>query len=153
MITQQDIIELCNSAANAGFNVNPNALTLLRWNAGLQTHIPLALPANSAAVYIFKWNDNYLKVGKAGPNSNPRYQSQHYSVNANGSTLAKTLRDEPEFHAMVGAYPDTNWGEWIKENTTRFNIIIPANLGPKFLHFIEAFFILKCNPLFEDRRV
>jgi len=153
MITQQSLEDLCNAALLAGFNVNPNDLALLQWDAGNQTHIPCALPVNTAAVYIFKWNNIYLKVGKAGPNSNARYQSQHYSVNANGSTLAKSLQNEPEFHAMVGAINDTIWGEWIKENTIRFNVLIPRDLGEKFVHFAEAFFILKCNPMFENTRV
>ncbi len=152
MITQKDLITLCQSAANAGFIVNPNDLSLLIWNAGINTHIPLPIPTNHGATYIFYWKDKCLKVGKAGENSNSRYQSQHYSVNANGSTLAKSLQNEPEFHAMVGAHPNTNWENWIKENTTRYNILIPANFGAKFLHFAEAFFILKCNPMFENSR-
>ncbi len=150
MITRQDIIELCNSAANAGFNVNHNDLTLLRWNAGLQTHIPLALPANSAAIYIFKWNDNYLKVGKVNANSNARYQSQHYNPDSSRSNLSKSLLSDTEFQTLLG---DGNVGEWLKSNTTRFNILIPSNLGKNFVHFAEAFFILKCNPKFENTRV
>lgn len=150
MITQNDIIDLCNSAANAGFNVNPENLTLIQWNAGLQNHIPLALPANSAAVYIFKWKDNYLKVGKVNTNSNARYQSQHYNPDSSRSNLAKSLLSDTEFQALLG---DGNVGEWLKANTTRFNIIIPNNLGKNFVHFAEAFFILKCNPRFENTRV
>lgn len=149
MITQQDIIELCNSAANTGFNVNPNTLTLLQWNAGIQTHIPLSLPANSAAVYIFKWNDNYLKVGKVNSNSNARYQSQHYNPDSSKSNLSKSLLSDTEFQTILG---NGNVGEWLKANTTRFNIIIPSILGKNFIHFAEAFFILKRNPRFENTR-
>ncbi|MBK8368703.1 MAG: hypothetical protein IPL10_15190 [Bacteroidetes bacterium] len=77
MITQQDIQALCNSAIYAGFNGDANDIELIQWNLGIQNHIPLQLPANKAAVYIFKWNDTYLKVGKVNANSNARYQSQH----------------------------------------------------------------------------
>ena len=150
MISQQDIIELCNSAANAGFNVNANALKLLVWNAGLQTHIPLVLPANSAAVYIFKWNDNYLKVGKVNSNSHARYQSHHYNPDSSRSNLSQSLLSDIEFQALLG---DRYVGEWIKVNTTRYNILIPSSLGKNFVHFAEAFFILKCNPRFENIRV
>lgn len=152
MITQHDVIDLCSSAANTGFNVNPENLTLLQWNAGLHSHIPLELPANSAAVYIFKWNNFYLKVGKVNANSNARYQSQHYNPGSSPSNLARTLRGEPEFHAMAAIIEpnDNNWGDWIKTNTTRYNIIIPSNLGKNFVHFAEAFFILKCTPMFEN---
>lgn len=150
MISQQDIIELCNSAANAGFNVNANALTLLVWNACLQTHIPLVLPANSAAVYIFKWNDNYLKVGKVNSNSNPRYQSHHYNPDSSRSNLSQSLLSDTEFQVLLGY---RYVGEWIKVNTTRYNILIPSSFGKNFVHFAEAFFILKCNPRFENKRV
>ena len=152
MITQQDLQDLVNAATIAGYNVDINGLQLLQWNAGIQTHIPLALPANSAAIYIFKWNDFYLKVGKVNENSNARYQSQHYNSNSSPSNLSKTLKNESEFHALARQYPDTDQGNWIKENTTRFNILIPSILGKNFVHFAEAFFILKCNPMFENTR-
>ncbi len=150
MIAQQDIIDLCNSASNAGFNVNPDSLTLHQWDAGLQTHIPLPLPANSAAVYIFKWNNNYLKVGKVNMNSNPRYKSQHYNPNSSKSNLSNSLINDAKFQSIIG---NSNVGDWIKANTTRFNILIPSNLGKNFVNFAEAFFILKCNPRFENTRV
>jgi len=150
MITQQDIIELCDAALIAGFNVDPNELTLLQWNAGLQTHIPLRLPANSAAVYIFKWNNVYLKVGKVNAKSNARYQSQHYNPNSSGSNLSKSLLRDIEFREMFNYL---SVGEWIRTNTIRFNILIPINLGQNFVHFAEAFFILKCSPRFENTRV
>jgi hypothetical protein len=142
MITEQDIIELCASAnlAAPDINSNPTDLTLVQWSAGIQTHIPLALPLNTAAVYIFKWNNHYLKVGKVNPNSNARYQYHHYNPDSSGSNLSKSLLNEPEFQALLG---DGNVGEWLKTNTSRFNILIPENLDKKFVHFAEAFFILK----------
>ena len=91
MITQQDIQALSNSALIAGFNIDANEIELLQWNSGIQNHIPLRLPANRAAVYIFKWNDTYLKVGKVNANSNARYQSQHYNPNSSKSNLSKSL--------------------------------------------------------------
>ena len=150
MITLNDIQKLCMSASNAGFNVNPNDIELVQWNVGVQTHIPVKLPTNKAAIYIFKWNDTYLKVGKVNSKSNARYQSQHYNPNSSNSNLSKSLLSDTEFQALVG---DVTVGEWIKENTTRFNILIPTNLEKNFVHFAEAFFILKCNPRFENTRV
>lgn len=150
MITQQDLSALCEAAQLAGFNVNLENLTLLQWNEGLQTHIPLALPVNTAAVYIFKWNNNYLKVGKVNANSNARYQSQHYNPLSSNSNLSKSLLSDTEFQALLG---DGNVGQWLKTNTTRFNILIPSNLGKNLVHFAEAFFILKCNPRFENTRI
>lgn len=153
MITNNDLRLLTQAASLAGFNVEQNLLQLLQWDEGVQTHVPEALPANSAAIYLFKWQDRYLKVGKVNQNSNARYQFQHYNPDSSPSNLAQTLRDEPEFHALVGQFHDTDWGLWIRENTTRYNIIIPADLGVNFVHFAEAFFILKCRPVFENSRV
>ena len=147
MITEQDIIDLCHAARIAGLKVNPNELTILNWDAGLNTHIPLPLPLNSAAVYIFEWNKVYLKVGKV--NSNARYQSHHYNPNSSNSNLSKSLLSITEFQPLIG---DSSIGDWIKMHTTRYNIIIPNNLGKNFVHFAEAFFILKCQPKFESTR-
>ena len=148
MITQTDLQSLCDAAANARFIVEPNNLELLQWDAG-KGHVPLPLPANTAAIYILKWNDTYLKVGKANANSNARYQSHHYNPNSSRSNLSRSLLEDSEFQALIGV---GDVGEWIKANTTRFNILIPSNLGKDFIHFAEAFFILKCSPRFEDTR-
>lgn len=150
MIAKKDIYELCASAEKAGFIFSPDDIKLIQWNAGLLNHIPTSLPLNSSAIYIFKWNDFYLKVGKVNENSNARYQSQHYNPNSSASNLSKSLLKDAEFQALLGDYAI---GSWVKENTTRFNIIIPSHFGKKFVHFAEAFFILKCNPKFEDTRV
>ena len=147
MITEHDLQLLVNAASSAGCNVALNDLQLLQWDAGTQTHIPLALPKNHAAVYIFKWNNEYLKVGKVNEKSNARYQSQHYNSASSNSNLSKSLLSDPKFKALFG---NGTAGNWLKENTTRFNILIPNKLGKKFVHFAEAFFILKCNPRFES---
>ena len=149
MITENDLKELVSAASNAGHTIDRNELQLLQWNAGITTHLPVQLPNNFAAVYIFKWNDQYLKVGKVNSNSNARYQSHHYNPDSSPSNLSKSLLRAAEFQALLG---DGIVGEWIKENTTRFNILIPVHLGKNFVHFAEAFFILKCNPKFENTR-
>ena len=149
MIAQQDLQSLVNASAQAGYNVNLNDLELLSWDAGMETHIPIALPKDFAAVYIFKWNDSYLKVGKVNSKSNARYQSQHYNPDSSNSNLSKSLLNEPEFEVLLrGSLP----GNWLKENTVRFNVLIPSSLGKNFVHFAEAFFILKCSPRFENTR-
>jgi hypothetical protein len=146
MITQQDIHALCAAARQAGVALESENLELLQWNAG-KTHIPLALPANKAAVYIFKWNDIYLKVGKVNASSSPRYQSQHYNPDSSKSNLSRSLLSDAEFQPLIG---NEIVGDWIKSNTIRFNVLIPSSLGKNFVHFTEAFFILKCNPRFEN---
>ena len=52
---------------------------------------PTALPQNTQVVYAFLVENVCLKVGKAGPKTQARFTSQHYSVNAAPSTLAKSI--------------------------------------------------------------
>lgn len=145
MITQNDINDMVAAANLAGFQVENNQIQLLIWNAGVNTHIPIALENGMQAVYIFKHHDNYLKVGKAGINSQARYRSHHYGLGRANSSLALSLHNDPNIIT-----PQANLiGIWIKSNTTRYNILFDVNLGKHFLNFVEAFFILKCNPLYE----
>ena len=146
MITRQDLQLLVDAAELADFNVNIDDLQLIQWDAGHQTHRPIRLPRDFAAVYVFKWNDTYLKIGMVNTNSNARYQTHHYNSSSSNSNLSKSIQNDPEFQALLA---DADIGDWIKENTTRFNILIPIELGKKFVQFTEAFFILKCNPMFE----
>ena len=145
MITQNDLENLINSATNAGYEVDIRHLQLITWNAGIDTHNPMALPVGFSAVYIFKYPNEYLKVGQAGQNSAPRYLSHHYYTTA-PSTLAKSILNDPVYSALLG---NLSPSDWIRTNTTRYNILIPNNYNDHFVNFTEAFFILKCNPRFE----
>lgn len=145
MITQQDMQDLVNAANMAGYAVNINDLHLLTWNAGIETHNPIALPNGFSAVYIFEHHTAYFKVGKAGQNSAPRYLSQHYYTTA-PSTLAKSLINDPTFMQI---FPEQIPSDWIRANTTRYNILIPNIYNKSFVNFTEAFFILKCQPRYE----
>lgn len=149
MITENDIRSVVNACNLAGFTISTDDLQLTQWDAGVRTHIPTPLPAGNSAVYIFKWQDEYLKVGKVNNKSNARYQSQHYNSESSKSNLSKSIQENPEMMEIVG---ETNVGDWIKSNTTRFNIHIPSRFGKNIVHFIEAFFILKCNPKFKNSR-
>lgn len=63
---------------------------------------PTRLPAGKMAVYGFWGNGCWLKIGKAGPNSNPRYTLQHYNAGSAQSTLAASLKDDPHMLAVAG---------------------------------------------------
>jgi hypothetical protein len=149
MISQTDINALVVSATQAGFSLSASDLQILQWEAGIDSHIPVPLPPNMAGVYIFKWGDTYLKVGKVNSNSNARYQSQHYNPESSSSNLAKSILQDIELNQLIG---NQNISQWMKANTTRFNILIPSRLGQNFVHFAEAFFILKCSPRYENTR-
>jgi len=145
MITQGDLHNLVNAARLTGFNVNIDHLQLLHWPAGIGTHVPGPLPRGFSAVYIFVYNNQCFKVGQAGPNSSARYHSQHYNADSCNSNLSKSIRENADYAALVG---QGNIGTWVKANTTRYNILIPVYYDSRFVNFAEAFFILKCNPLF-----
>lgn len=146
MITENDIRNLVQAANLAGFNIAPHNLQLLVWQAGSETHIPSLLPNGYCAVYIFEYNQAYLKVGKANSKSKARYQSHHYSSSSSNSNLSKSLLNDTYYRAIIGI---ENTKQWLCNNTTRYNIHIPNQLGSNFVNFVEAYFILKCNPQFE----
>lgn len=65
-------------------------------------HQPPSLCSGKCAAYVFSLSDDYgapapagphrvLKVGRVGPNSNARFQSQHYSPRSSRSNLANSL--------------------------------------------------------------
>jgi len=147
MIDQQDIQKLIDAARLAGFvTVNKSDLKLEILPAGAETHRPHKLPLGYSAVYIFKYQEEYLKVGKANKNSKARFKSQHYHSGSSRSNLSLSLLKDESMNQIMG---NTDPGAWIMENTTRFNILIPKDLGMNFVNFCEAFFILKCNPKYE----
>lgn len=49
------------------------------------------LKKGQMAVYMFEMGQEYLKIGKVGPKSHPRYKSQHYNPRSAKSTLAASL--------------------------------------------------------------
>ena len=116
-----------------------------------QGNHPSKLPQGKMAVYIFIHNNEILKIGQAGQNSNARYQSQHYidftGKRKNSSTLAKSLKHDPTF--VVGS----DIRKWIINNCERVNILIPGrnnkHENKKLLNFIEGLLQYKFNPRYE----
>jgi len=148
MINKNDINDLLKAAEIADFNLfEPDMLELQVWEKGIDTHIPVKLPEGKCAVYIFEYAGEFLKVGQVGSKSSARFLSQHYNPKSSNSNLAKSLEKNKQHYSIT---EDVNI--WIKKNTTRYNILIPANSDKQinyFLNFAEAFFILKCKPKFE----
>lgn len=105
------------------------------------------LPKGRSYVYLF-WTpdgDRYLKIGKAGPNSQARIY-QHYSLDNAGSSLARSIRDAPDRVGLATGPQDPR--EWIHRNTRHFLFIMPD--GDRFTrNFLEAFLHLKFSPLYE----
>jgi hypothetical protein len=123
-------------------------------------HAPVALPEGWQGVYCFKYQEAWLKVGKAGPKSGARWTSHHYHPGRAPSTLAFSLLRFGHFSKLdFPGIPDLNnqlqgidadhLGDWIKQHTERVNFLIRSELGPSDLDRLEriAHGILK--PIFE----
>src|SRR5690554_5009021 len=144
-MNEDDLYDLRNAASLAGFEIPNEELQLQIMEPGLDTHLTPALPNGFSAVYIFKREEEVLKIGHCGLNCTPCFQGRHYGFNF-PSTLARSLINH---EGWIDLYNENTVGNWIKENTTRYNIYIPASYGNYFRNFAEAFFILKYHPLFE----
>jgi hypothetical protein len=99
---------------------------------------PKLLPAGKMAIYGFWWNGAWLKVGKAGPQSQARYTSQHYNPASAPSTLAASLLQETDV-TLLAEFSRDQPGEWIRTHCCRVNILLPARYGRPILSLFEAF--------------
>jgi len=112
---------------------------------------PSRLPEGKMGVYGFCREDCWLKVGKAGPKSQPRWTSHHYWGCAL-STLSGSLRSDPQMKAKVGS-DRSQVRDWIIRSTHRVNILLPAGLGRAPLSCLEGFLIARLRPRYEGRRI
>ena len=111
-------------------------------------HEPTPLPPGKVAVFVFSDTDRVLKVSKVGPNSNARYQSQHYGVWRAPSTLPKSLLkdgDAVQRHRLNEA----NVGDRIKQNTDRVNFILDDSYYGRTLDRLKEFLIDRLRPVYE----
>lgn len=111
-------------------------------------HRPARLPSGKMAVYGF-WGDGmWLKIGKAGPKSNARYFSQHYNAGSAMNTVAGSLAKDPYVLTVAGFDP-LSVGDWIRKETHRVNILLPASRHRALLSLLEAFLHLRLRPRYE----
>ncbi len=129
----------------AGDPIKLDDLQVEYWSAPHKA--PSNLPAGKMAIYAFWWNDEWLKIGKAGPNSGPRYVSQHYTGSAI-STLAGSLANDPRMQEVHG-FDRQHLGEWIKRSTCRVNILVSARKRKEVLSLLEAFLHVRLVPRYE----
>lgn len=138
---------------------------------------PEELKNGEVAVYIFKYKDKYLKIGKVGENSNNRFRYQHYNPNSCNSNLALQLLkdkdgnkfkdDENKLKKIRDMLPKSfivkedkvsketreEISEWIFKNTTRTNIYFNlSNNKNKYLILSLFEIALQCyfNPIYEE---
>lgn len=102
------------------------------------THIPKALRPGHGAVYVFALSDasaseagpgRVLKVGRVGPSSNARFQSQHYSPTSSRSNLANSILGYPALWSWLGiVHVDQSMiRNWMLTHLDRANIYVPAS--------------------------
>jgi hypothetical protein len=113
------------------------------------------------AVYVFSLSKNYgdrvpagrnriLKVGKAGCNSNARFQSQHYNPSSAPSNLAHSLLEAKIFWLYLGIteISESKARSWIEENTDRDNFYLSAS-DASHLSRLEVYLRGRLGPVFE----
>lgn len=110
-------------------------------------HQPELPPKGHSTVYLFKYRDEYLKIGKAGVNSGARVLSQHYYVKSPSSLSKSILKDKRMNHLKLNV--DTV-GEWIKQNCRRINIYIKDD-DVFIYNYVEAMLQLKYQPRYEGK--
>ena len=113
----------------------------------LKPHQRPRLPLDMQAVYVFMHGDKCLKVGKAGPKTSARYNSQHYGSHA-PSTLAKSLMAR-QAELGVSGLAEGGVAEWMIQELDRISFLIPSRCGPFALSLLEAFVQCRLQPTFE----
>lgn len=109
---------------------------------------PARLPQGVMAIYTF-WGDGcWLKIGKVGAKSGPRFTSQHYNPGSANSNLAKSVFSCPSISAHP-AFRAEAPGDWIKQHCHRANLLLPSTHSQELLSCLEAFLHLRLKPRFE----
>lgn len=112
-------------------------------------HVPPSrLPPGKMAVYVFSKGDEFLKVGKVGPNSGPRYTSQHYNPGSAMSTLAGSILADKSVLG-IDDIDESNIGDWIKDQVDRVNLLLDARVGVHVLSLLETFLQCRLKPKYE----
>ena len=124
-------------------------------------HQPHKLPAGKGAVYVFSlsagWGEQcaagpgcVLKVGKVGPKSNARFESQHYNADSAPSTLAARLLQHPEVWEPLGlsAPNKASINTWLRARVDRDNFYVAGEDGG-LRSLFESFLIARLKPVFE----
>jgi hypothetical protein len=110
-------------------------------------HKPTSLPKGKMGIYMFLYDNKFLKIGKAGPKSNARFYSQHYNPKSARSTLAASILSDKTIDNK--SISESNIGDWIKENCHRVDILFDTDLGIFALELIEAALHYKYEPIYE----
>ena len=125
------------------------------------THKPTTLKMDEKGVYVFLTENYCFKVGKAGPKSQARWNSQHYNLDTSTpSTFPKSIMQNlnrfkkffpKNKHAEIDELCKQNIKQWIKENVSRIEFVIFANEPKHALNLLEALVQFRLRPKYEGR--
>jgi hypothetical protein len=148
---QSIIADFIRVAAISGIPLHPNEVAHETLLAG--HHNPV-LPSDRQAVYVFSLSAEpiiTLKVGKVGPNSNARFQFQHYNPHSAGSNLAKSVVKRRDLWPRLGIRDLAleHVGQWIRDHTDRDHFFISAHREAALPSLLEVFLQCRLRPLYE----
>lgn len=112
-------------------------------------HFPRAMPPGKQAVFAFYWpkRERFLLIGLAGPNSNARFQSQHYLPASSGSNLARKILQHKD-EIGIEDLDESTIGLWMKGNLARINVYLPADVSKEVLRYFKDYLKLTWKPIF-----
>ena len=147
--TRQLITDFARVSALAGVPVNEQDI---RHESFRAPHQNPKLPRGCYALYIFSLTTDgsvVLKVGKAGPKSAPRFESQHYLPGSCNSNLGKSIVLSKAQWSKLGicGVEEATVGNWLRNNTDRDHFFLSAS--PFVINLFEAFLQCRLRPLFE----
>lgn len=110
----------------------------------------------SGAVYIFYLDEHiefdgnrFFKIGRVGPKSTARFDSQHYNPRGCKSNLAQSILDNKSKLNFKCDLNDDTIGEFIVGSFIRINILFYES-APEFANeLVEALLHYKYKPFFE----
>ncbi len=127
-----------------------------------ESHIPTRLLSSEQGVYIFFRNQQSFKVGKAGSNSQARWNSHHYNLDEKTpSTFPKSFMADldnfksyfpEEIHFEMENLNRESIKMWVRNNLSRIEFKISSEESKIVLNLLEALVQFHFPPIYEGRQ-
>ena len=124
-------------------------------------HIPTTLKNDEKGVYVFLYGNYCFKVGKAGANSQARWNSHHYNLDkTTPSTFPKSIQKDVERfkrffpvekHEEIDGLNQGNVKNWIRNNISRIEFKICSSESDYALNFLESLIQFRLMPEYEGK--
>jgi hypothetical protein len=141
--TRQLITDFTRVSALSGIPVDEQDI---RHESIRAPHQNPKFPRSCYALYVFSLTTDgsfVLKVGKAGPRSAARFESQHYLPGSCNSNLGKSIvLNRAQWSKLgISSVELATIGDWLRNNTDRDHFFLSAS--PFVINLFEAF--LQCR--------